>query len=87
MDAVPPWQPHNTPGVLLQLCELQLLASMSFHPIKIQKIHVKDHNPSLRDFVASVTRLVDTTIIGSRIEINQIRVTFYYKRGLCTVGL
>ena len=83
VNAVPPWHPHDTPGVLLQPCELQLLKSVSVHPIKVQKSQTKDHNRGFRNFEANVISLVDQRIIGSQMEINQMRVSFSYQLGFC----
>ena len=58
----------------------------SVHPIKVQKTQAKDPNPGLRDFEASVIRLLDKTIIGFPMEVNQISAPFYYQLGLFMVS-
>ncbi|KAI5268594.1 Protein Phosphatase Slingshot-like 2 [Manis pentadactyla] len=62
--AVPPWHPHNNPDKLLHPCVLQLTVSVSAHPIKVQKIQAKGHNPGLRDFEVHIIRLLDKIMIG-----------------------
>ncbi|KAL0965851.1 hypothetical protein UPYG_G00286580 [Umbra pygmaea] len=63
-----------------------VLSTLSSRRVKIKKIRSKDDNPGLRDFEASLIRLLDKITNGTRIEINQTGTVVYYQPGLLHGG-
>ncbi|XP_032394935.1 RNA 3'-terminal phosphate cyclase-like protein [Etheostoma spectabile] len=63
-----------------------VLSTLSGKRVKIKNIRSKDDNPGLRDFEASLIRLLDKVTNGSRIEINQTGTVLFYQPGLLYGG-
>ncbi|XP_022105535.1 RNA 3'-terminal phosphate cyclase-like protein [Acanthaster planci] len=63
-----------------------VLATLSGKPVKIVKIRHKDDDPGLRDFEASLIRLLDKVTNGSRIEVNETGTSVLYQPGLLSGG-
>lgn len=47
------------------------LATLSGRPLRISKIRAEDQNPGLRDFEASLLRLLEKITNGCVVEINE----------------
>lgn len=58
-----------------------LLSTLSGKPIKISKIRENDDSPGLRDFEASLLRLVDKLSDGAQIHINETGTVLRYRPG------
>ncbi|XP_028660773.2 RNA 3'-terminal phosphate cyclase-like protein [Erpetoichthys calabaricus] len=63
-----------------------ILAILSGRPVKIRQIRSRDDNPGLREFEASLIRLLDKVTNGTRIEINETGTTLYFQPGLLYGG-
>ncbi|XP_077441455.1 RNA 3'-terminal phosphate cyclase-like protein [Vanacampus margaritifer] len=63
-----------------------VLSTLSGKRVKIRNIRSKDDNPGIRDFEASLIRLLDKVTNGSRIEINQTGTVLFYQPGLLYGG-
>ncbi|CEP63401.1 rRNA-processing endoribonuclease LALA0_S08e01596g [Lachancea lanzarotensis] len=65
---------------------LIVLATLSGHPIRIEKIRSEDLNPGLRDHEVSFLRLIEALTNGSSIEISYTGTTVNYRPGIITGG-
>ncbi|XP_077982043.1 RNA 3'-terminal phosphate cyclase-like protein, partial [Glandiceps talaboti] len=63
-----------------------VLATLSGKSVKIKKIRQKDDDPGLREFEASLIRLLDKITNGSRIEVNEAGTCVLYQPGLLAGG-
>ncbi|XP_061118940.1 RNA 3'-terminal phosphate cyclase-like protein isoform X2 [Conger conger] len=63
-----------------------VLSLLSGKKITIRNIRSKDDNPGLRDFEASLIRLMDKITNGTRIEINQTGTVLFFQPGLLYGG-
>uniref|UniRef100_A0A7N8XG75 RNA 3'-terminal phosphate cyclase-like protein n=1 Tax=Mastacembelus armatus TaxID=205130 RepID=A0A7N8XG75_9TELE len=63
-----------------------VLSTLSGKRVKIKNIRSRDDDPGLRDFEASLIRLLDKVTNGSRIEINQTGTVLFYQPGLLYGG-
>ncbi|KAM6986158.1 RNA 3'-terminal phosphate cyclase-like protein [Aplochiton taeniatus] len=64
-----------------------VLSTLSGKRVKIKNIRSKDETPGLRDFEASLIRLLDKVTNGTRIEINQTGTVLFYQPGLLYGGV
>lgn len=55
-------------------------------PRRIDDIRAKDQNPGVRDYEASLLRLLDKLTNGMKVEINETGTTLKYKPGIVTGG-
>ncbi|XP_052264676.1 RNA 3'-terminal phosphate cyclase-like protein isoform X2 [Dreissena polymorpha] len=63
-----------------------ILATLSGKALKIKNIRSKDDNPGLKDFEASVIRLLDKITNGSNIVVNETGTSLLYHPGLLIGG-
>ncbi|KAM9306966.1 RNA 3'-terminal phosphate cyclase-like protein [Pholidichthys leucotaenia] len=63
-----------------------VLSTLSGKRVKVKNIRSRDDEPGLRDFEASLIRLLDKVTNGSRIEINQTGTVLVYQPGLLYGG-
>lgn len=63
-----------------------VLSTLSGRPVRINKIRGKDESPGIREFEASLIRLMDKITNGTKIEINQTGTSLYYQPGLLSGG-
>ncbi|KAI7844417.1 hypothetical protein COHA_002011 [Chlorella ohadii] len=61
-------------------------ATISGRPIRIDDIRADDENPGLRDYEASLLRLLEKVTNGCVIEINETGTSLRYKPGFVTGG-
>lgn len=63
-----------------------ILATLSGKTVKIKNIRSKDDNPGLKDFEASVVRLLDKLTNGSNIIVSETGTSLLYHPGLLIGG-
>ncbi|XP_072023641.1 RNA 3'-terminal phosphate cyclase-like protein [Amphiura filiformis] len=63
-----------------------ILATLSGKSVKISKIRHKEDDPGIRDFEASLIRLLDKVTNGSRIEVNETGTSVLFVPGLLSGG-
>ena len=65
---------------------LTVARSLPATPRRIDDIRVNDQNPGVRDYEASLLRLLDKLTNGMKVEINETGTTLKYKPGIVTGG-
>lgn len=63
-----------------------ICSTLSGKPIRIDSIRSDDENPGLRDYEASLLRLIEKVTNGCIIEINETGTSLRYKPGFITGG-
>jgi RNA 3'-terminal phosphate cyclase-like protein len=63
-----------------------ILSTLSGKPIRIDDIRADDESPGLRDYEASLLRLLEKVTNGCIIEINETGTSLRYKPGFVTGG-
>lgn len=69
-----------------QLRQRLLFSTLSGKPIRIDEIRARDQNPGLRDYEASLLRLIEKVSDGCVIEINETGTSLRYKPGFLVGG-
>jgi len=61
-------------------------STLSGRPVRIDDIRPDDRNPGMRDFEASLLRLLEKLTNGCKIEINETGTSLYYRPGVLAFG-